>query len=1007
MAIDSPSVVDVVPPELSRRLRRALGDVRQVMQIAGEAAATLVEDDPRLISEVYDLAMRAIGPLPHKVAPGEYAELGARRLEALCRFDPEEARQFHRFLRHYELGLQDGRIYVARASMEARLGNVVKAVIIAEQGLALGASPSEHLATLVETFRSRGSNCVDVSNRATVSLKDRLDNDPLDAREEWLAEVAKPVHSETFRAAWSPEGHVNPAGECFAARDVCGDDLTPRGRPRTLKYDDINEFQDAEFPAVDVEPGAAPGGGDVALPFVPRTVRQDSYASLSPIVEADSLEADRSQTDGTVERNLVAAAAAAAATAASGQRLQQACMQTPPPRRQHSIVDTGVPEVSAAATHGEVKDKVLEGSQAAMASAPAGFPTAASQVQPNVAASAPAADAASSECGASPSGEGTIAGKPIKTLYVNDVPYTRLRVIGRGGSSKVYEVKSLAGELLALKRVATSCVNHFEALANEVTLLQQLAGCPYVVQVIDAEVCPEQGLIHILMERGDTDLSRMLQSESNLGLGDIQALWRQMLEAVHVIHEHRIVHSDLKPANFLLSRCGRLKLIDFGIAKRIANGTTNISREASVGTISYMAPEAVRQGSFKVGRSSDIWSLGIIFYQTVYKRSPFAHLEPMQRILALQDASVDVEFPPGHRLESYSHSTQVELLDVVRRCLNRDPTKRPTIPELLKHPFLQDSIRLNRQTFDHTMQALVTGFFEAAQSALDSEDMLGRGMCLRGDGQGDSGTYEDEMDAASQSSRNAWQELADEMWERLKRHSVCDGRVFNLSPCQEHSLDEADVEVDANQKAPTRDEPNLNGLSTFREWLIRGAKRRRLAALEAANVASGQRAPFPSYPSRIRAPSPALSSPHSLLTPSGYSSAQSGSEIGPRGPANVPLSQPLSSIDASSGAASGIHAELLRKHRDCLKKVVSTSAIGGQQSPRGSTMATHIAPTDSESDRLKWHQDDSAPRGTEGRENPIVRRLRERRALVAEEPTDEMSQVTRWNTPAVGCAVGS
>merc|ERR1719379_2478747 len=125
------------------------------------------------------------------------------------------------------------------------------------------------------------------------------------------------------------------------------------------------------------------------------------------------------------------------------------------------------------------------------------------------------------------------------------------------------------------------------------------------------------------MELGETDLGRLLTSQPDLTIGDIQGLWRQMLEAVQVIHDKRIVHSDLKPGNFILVK-GRLKLIDFGIAKRISTETTNISRETSVGTLSYMAPEAVKQGAVKLGRASDIWSLGIILYQMVYRQAPFA-----------------------------------------------------------------------------------------------------------------------------------------------------------------------------------------------------------------------------------------------------------------------------------------------------------------------------------------------------------------------------------------------
>jgi serine/threonine-protein kinase TTK/MPS1 len=63
--------------------------------------------------------------------------------------------------------------------------------------------------------------------------------------------------------------------------------------------------------------------------------------------------------------------------------------------------------------------------------------------------------------------------------------------------------------------------------------------------------------------------------------------WEQMLQAVHTIHEENIIHTDLKPANFLLVE-GALKLIDFGIAKAIPNDTTNIQREHQTGTVNYM-----------------------------------------------------------------------------------------------------------------------------------------------------------------------------------------------------------------------------------------------------------------------------------------------------------------------------------------------------------------------------------------------------------------------------------
>eukprot|EP00434_Breviolum_minutum_P002253 symbB.v1.2.001985.t1/scaffold53.1/size378684/6 len=82
-----------------------------------------------------------------------------------------------------------------------------------------------------------------------------------------------------------------------------------------------------------------------------------------------------------------------------------------------------------------------------------------------------------------------------------------------------------------------------EAFQNEVVLLQQLRDRDSVIQVVDAEVDREKGRINIVMEAGDMDLGRFLQAQPRLSLIQIQHLWKQMLEAVQVIHQERIVHS--------------------------------------------------------------------------------------------------------------------------------------------------------------------------------------------------------------------------------------------------------------------------------------------------------------------------------------------------------------------------------------------------------------------------------------------------------------------------------
>ncbi|CAE7256011.1 mph1, partial [Symbiodinium necroappetens] len=128
--------------------------------------------------------------------------------------------------------------------------------------------------------------------------------------------------------------------------------------------------------------------------------------------------------------------------------------------------------------------------------------------------------------------QGAEHAKGSKVVVVNGVPYTQLNTIGRGGSSKVYLVQNPQGSTFALKRVATESVKQLEAFQNEVVLLQQLRDRDNVIQVVDAEVDRERGRINIVMEAGDMDLGRFLQSQPRLTLSQIQHLWKQMLEAV-------------------------------------------------------------------------------------------------------------------------------------------------------------------------------------------------------------------------------------------------------------------------------------------------------------------------------------------------------------------------------------------------------------------------------------------------------------------------------------------
>uniref|UniRef100_A0A8C4QCJ2 Protein kinase domain-containing protein n=1 Tax=Eptatretus burgeri TaxID=7764 RepID=A0A8C4QCJ2_EPTBU len=271
-----------------------------------------------------------------------------------------------------------------------------------------------------------------------------------------------------------------------------------------------------------------------------------------------------------------------------------------------------------------------------------------------------------------------------------------------GVRMQVYQVyDAQAEEVRAMKCVRLDTADPLirEAIAKEIQFLEKLQSCSDVIIRLYSHEMTDSCVL-MVMECGSIDLNSWLNMErKRLKPEDRSFYWRNMVEAVSTIHKQGVVHTDLKPANFLFVK-GRLKLIDFGIANSIQADATSFFRDSRMGTLNFMAPETIEdysdssEGIYKVGPKSDVWALGCILFLMTYGYTPFQKISKhFQKLHAIIDPSHEITFPP---------CDEPLLMDVLKRSLIRNSQERISVEEILTHPYLtarpsMESLKPNSQ----------------------------------------------------------------------------------------------------------------------------------------------------------------------------------------------------------------------------------------------------------------------------------------------------------------------
>lgn len=210
--------------------------------------------------------------------------------------------------------------------------------------------------------------------------------------------------------------------------------------------------------------------------------------------------------------------------------------------------------------------------------------------------------------------------------------------IGRGGMAEVYRAYHAALDRFVAIKILHPFLGEdpefkerFEREARSVAQLRH----PNIVQVYDFDFDPERELYYMVMEyvEGPTLRTRLMElgfDNQCFTIPEAIQIIRPVAAALGYAHSHNMVHRDIKPANIMLDKDGRIVLTDFGIA-RIVSGPAMTTSGSMIGTPAYMSPE---QGLGQPGdHRSDIYSLGVVFYQLVTGVLPFQAETPIAVVL--------------------------------------------------------------------------------------------------------------------------------------------------------------------------------------------------------------------------------------------------------------------------------------------------------------------------------------------------------------------------------------
>lgn len=254
--------------------------------------------------------------------------------------------------------------------------------------------------------------------------------------------------------------------------------------------------------------------------------------------------------------------------------------------------------------------------------------------------------------------------------------YSKVKKIGQGASGSVYVAKAQANQqLVAIKAMDLAHQPRKELIINEILVMKE-SQHPNIVNFLNAFLVRDNDL-WVVMEYMEGGALTDVIDNNTLEEDQIAAVCLETCKGLEHLHNHSIIHRDIKSDNILLNNIGQVKITDFGFCAKLTDQRRK--RATMVGTPYWMAPEVVKQKEY--GSKVDIWSLGIMAIEMIENEPPYLDEEPLKALYMIATNGT----PTLKKPEKLSR----ELKSFLAVCLCADVKSRATADELLQHEFLR------------------------------------------------------------------------------------------------------------------------------------------------------------------------------------------------------------------------------------------------------------------------------------------------------------------------------